>query len=482
MAVGVGNVVKEYLVSLGYKVNKSEYAEFAGSIKKLGGMTEDLTSNLAHSVASASVTVAGFLASVTGGVAAFLDGIAEADMDTEKFAKRMWMTEEAARSLEIVLNAMGEDLSSMEDIAMNSELRKHFFALKEEAKLILPPSELQEKLKGIREIKFEFMRFRMIVSYGSQWVAYYLTTYLEKPLERIKATLKAGNDWLRANLQSVAQKVAKALMVILDLVNAVVWAISSLVLSLKSIWDSLSGNQKETAKNAGAAGGVIGALYMLIKLKNPFMLAVTAITTALFLIKDFYDYMQGKDSIFTGLWEPLNKVFGDKELLIAFEDALMAILDAMSALGREYQALDNAFKKATGMGIIEFFLNNVKDALMFILNTITAIMKVAASITDMVTKLINFINGKGFANNNTASEEGTKKTYGNVISAVGSSMPMTSGLSGLNIAKEIAQWLANPSFGGQLNPTYNIYGSDPKQTANEANGYNMKLLIRQARG
>lgn len=469
----VGDVVKDYLVSLGYKVNKTEYAEFAGSIKKLDNLTTGLTSNLAKTVTSASVVVTGFLASVVGGVAGFLDGIAQADMDTEKFAKRMWMTEEAARSLEIVLNAMGEDLHSMEDVAMNEELRKYFFALRKEGERLLPPKELQEKLQGIREIRFEFMRFRQIVSYGAQWVSFYLTKYLDEPLGGIKSKLGEMNDFLVKNLPEIANKVAKGLMVVLKLAESLVWAIGGIVRAIKDVWDSISPQNKETAGKVG----IIGALFTLLKLSNPLMIAITAITTGLFLLQDLFKAFRGEDSLLGEVWDPFIKVFGDKELIVAFEDALIAMLETIGSVFEIFKAIDDLVRDITGTGLLEGFLYLVKYLLVGILQLIEQIHGWINAILGPISGIIEKISGFKFPSWGGNPEGFTP--WGDF----GAGPNFVGYLPGIDKtqAEERAitgQKQIEPS---QLSPTYNIYGSDPKETAREANKYNESLLIRSLR-
>lgn len=465
----MNNIVKDYLVSLGYKVNKTEYAEFAGSIKKLDSLTTGLTSNLAKSVTSAAVVVTGFMASVVGGVAGFLDGIAQADMDTEKFAKRMWMTEEAARSLEIVLNAMGEDLSSMEDVAMNQELRKYFFALRKEGEQLLPPKELQEKLEGIRAIKFEFMRFRQIISYGAQWVSYYLTKYLDGPLKSIKSRLSSMNDYLVEKLPEIASKVAKALMVVLNLVEALVWAIGGIAKGVKELWESISPENKKTAGQVG----IIGSLVGILKMSNPIMLAIMAIVTALFLLQDLFKAFKGEESMFGKVWDPLIKVFGDKEMLVAFEDAFNGLLDVVSAVFDIFVALDGAFKDITGTGLLESFLLLVKDLLVTILQLITMISGWVTAILDPITKLFDLFSGlklPSWGSNPEGFKAGGglgRSRYVDYLPGLDKTQTESRAITG---QRQLAS--------NTMSPTYNIYGSDPKETAREANKYNNALLIR----
>jgi hypothetical protein len=464
--MAVTDVVKDYLVSLNLKVNKSQYSEFTGKIKELDKLTENITNKTAKNVASATVMVAGFLATVTGGIAGFLDGLADSDMETEKFAKRMWMTEDAARSLRTTLNAMGEDMGSITDIAMNSELRGYFTQLQTEASKIAAPAELQAKLQKIREIKFEFMRFRLIVSYGSQWVGYYLTKYLEEPMARIKATLKGTNDYLENNIAKVAQKVAKNMMKVLNVVLMLVDNFLTLKKGADDFWASLDSGQKKVAGVAGLAA-ILPIAIKLISILSPVKKIALVIYAVLALITDFMNYNKGGKSPLGPLYDEINKVFGDKELIASFKEALEEVSIIMGELYDSYKTIDAEFKDATGMSILEAGLRTVKNFLLTILDTITLIGKIIGPWISLMNAVEKWkMDGKsGFLG---AGGWGTDSKTGYITydPAKASAHSTTTNNQKSNVVN------------GGINPTYTIYGSNATAIAKNVNDTNTILMNR----
>ena len=123
-------MLKEYLVGLGFSVDDKTYDQAMGKMKTFEKVAGKMAGNVGKSVAKGSAIAVAALATVTVGVTKYVSSVADADMATEKFARRMWMTETNARSLQNVLGAMGESMDSIYDVAANAELRSSFFQLR----------------------------------------------------------------------------------------------------------------------------------------------------------------------------------------------------------------------------------------------------------------------------------------------------------------------------------------------------------------
>ena len=481
--------IKEYLVSLNLKVNNSQFNEFTGKLKQLDSMTENITFKTAKGVASATGIVVGFLASVTGGVAAFLDGLAQSDIETEKFATRMWMTKEAARQLEIVLNAMGEDLGSLEDIAANDELRNYFFRLKKESNELLPPAELQNKLRGIREIRFEFMRLRQIVSYTAQWVGYYLMQYLEKPLNNTKLTLSDINDFLKDNMQEAAKKFAKVLAVIVEMAMSLVNIFVKLGYKSREFWDNLSNEQKAGAKISSFL--VLGAaLFKLVKLTSPIGKFVAVVGALFFLISEYQRYLGGASTKFDKFFDSIYNVFGDKELGIAFTEMLKEVFNLINESAEAWAEFDDTVQSLTGFTTLELVLRTIKDQLVIILDTITLLSKIFGWVNNAMTE--GSKNWKDFwdtgdlrflfsdMDHDTKESKDKKDKPGRFLSNMPVYDPARNARTSMSRKNELNQNVTDNKkiVNGGFNPVYNIYGSDAKKTSQEADKFNRMLMIK----
>ena len=109
----MAETLKEYLVKLGWDINKSQLTQSLHSINSFSSSSEGLISRLSKNLLKAGSAVASALLGTTSAVTAMMFGVADADREVERFARRMWMTESQARSLTTALDAVG---ASYQDI------------------------------------------------------------------------------------------------------------------------------------------------------------------------------------------------------------------------------------------------------------------------------------------------------------------------------------------------------------------------------
>jgi len=325
------DVMQEYLVSLGFKVNNTQLDGMLKSLDKAKDMTNSVAGKMTKNLATGGVAIVSFIATATAATAKFLEAMADADMETEKLARRLWITEESARSLENVLNAMGEDLGSLNDIAMNNELRDQFVELHALSKQLGAPKELQDQLKFIRSISFEFKKMKLIANYTLQNVAFYLTKYLGKSLTDIKSTLSNINEMIIKYMPIIAEKIAKGLYIVIRLGETLfklVYAIGNMIFS---ILDRLPGRAKL------ALGALAMAGFMAL---NPFTLIVGALVLLLLMLEDYYAHSQGKKSVFGGMWDSIDGIASKVSTITDEVDKLFQNLTGMSTFEATLKIID----------------------------------------------------------------------------------------------------------------------------------------------
>lgn len=110
------NILKSYLISLGYALNKTQFNQLRSLLDDLGRMLTSLAKNLAKSIGQAAILITSLLTSATLGIAAFIESVARADLQTQLWARRMWITEGAARSLQQTLKALGYEYSDRKSV------------------------------------------------------------------------------------------------------------------------------------------------------------------------------------------------------------------------------------------------------------------------------------------------------------------------------------------------------------------------------
>ena len=311
-----GKTLKEYLVSLGFSVDDKTYNAAMGKMKAYEKVAGKMAGNVGKSIAKGSAIAVAALTTVTVGVTKYASSVADADMATEKFARRMWMTETNARSLQNVLKAMGESMDSLYDVAANAELRGSFFQLRADAAKLEGGPEIDEAMTKIRNVQLEIQRLKLLLSYASRYIAYYLTQYLAVPMEQFRQSLKAINDNGESLIKVWGDKVAKALSWVVRLFAAGAQAGMSLIQMIQRL--------PYEVKVAMLAIAAMGAIML-----NPFTAIILAIGAILLLLDDFYTWQRGGESMFGDMWQKLTDSIDEFKAKFAGQDFESPALDML---------------------------------------------------------------------------------------------------------------------------------------------------------
>lgn len=372
----MSDVLKEYLVSLGFNVNENKFNAAMGKLKGFEKSAGKVSDNMAKSMQKGATAMVAAIATATAGVVGYMESVAKADMETEKFARRMWMTEESARTLQTTLKAMGEDMNTLYDVAANAELRDQFMQLRSDASTYEGGSEVEKAMKDIRAVTFEFQRLKLIVSYLGRYVAYYLTQYLAEPMNSLKQKLKAFNDNGKEILSVWGKKVAKVLSWIVRIFLAIIDAIDSFIRMIRS----LPGEMKIVASAIAAI-----AMTMIA----PWTGVLMAIGAVLLLLEDFYTWKNGGQSLFGEMWSDLydfqqnmTDFTLESKTWEELNDLCSSLLGLFDQLGEEWLELNDAFKEIFGLDIVQGVLTGIDELLSSILSSLT-------SLVDTVTGLLS---------------------------------------------------------------------------------------------
>lgn len=353
-------MLKEYLVGLGFSVDDKTYNQAMGKMETFEKVAGKMAGNVGKSIAKGSAIAVAALTSVTVGVTKYVSSVADADMATEKFARRMWMTETNARSLQNVLKAMGESMDSLYDVAANAELRGSFFVLRADAAKLEGGPEIDEAMVKIRSVQLEIQRLKLLLSYASRYIAYYLTQYLAVPMEQFRQMLKSINDDGQSLIKVWGDKVAKALSWVVRLFAAGAQAGMSLIQMIQRL--------PYEVKVAMLAIAAMGAIML-----NPFTAIILAIGAILLLLDDFYTWQRGGESMFGDTWQKLTDSidefkakFADMEFespaLISINKMLKKILTAFDDIGKAWDKFKTNF---SDFDTPEWFKNFMTGASIF---------------------------------------------------------------------------------------------------------------------
>lgn len=290
------DTLKEYLIKLGWDVDEVGYDRALGKVGQFEVKSKSLFGRIANYTIQSSAYVLSFITTVDTAIVKLFSSVAQADLATERFARQMWTTEENARSFQAALDAIGAN--SYEDLFwMTPEEYSRFQQLRSLGNQLQAPAELNDMLKKIRDIQFEFNRMKVIANYATQWVVYYLSKYLGTDIQNVHDLLRNFNDWVIRNLPQITEKIAKFLANVYKLGRAGAWAIGNLIELIAKLWSHLSGGAKATI--------AFGAGFAALLKTGPIGMFMAAIVGLLLLLEDLYTYMHGGDSLFGDFWEKL---------------------------------------------------------------------------------------------------------------------------------------------------------------------------------
>jgi hypothetical protein len=287
LAVNGVDIIKEYLVSLGFSVDGNKYAQFQNHLKQMTRTVEGQVGGMTANIVKAAGVITAAYGSIVAGTISLMANTAKADMQYQLFATRMWMAQGAAKNFKIALDAIGY---SMEDVAWNPELRAQFFELEKLSSRLQGgmPSDMSATMRGIREIMFGFKQVKVEIAYASQWISYYLNKYLAGPFNHVRKIFSRFQEKIIGDMPNWTKKVASFLATIINVGASAFRAIKDLFVWFKNLWDSFP----KGVKTAIVALGALGAFLMM----GPIGQISAVIGGILILIDDFYAYIDGRKS------------------------------------------------------------------------------------------------------------------------------------------------------------------------------------------
>jgi hypothetical protein len=460
--IAVNETIKEYLVSLGFNVDLASYADFNKALDMSETAIQSFGSTAISTFLTASAAFASFVASVVVGMSKLVEETADADLEFSKFARQMLTTKENAKSVQMALDALGV---SMEDLWLSPELLSQFQELRKLSTELEPPEDFNEQMQFIRSIKLEIAKAKMQIHYALQWVSYYLVKYLREPLQDFKNTLQSLNEFIKDKLPQWTKYVAQFASWAFRLFNMIVGAGKGLI----ELLDKIPANAKK----------MILALLALAPLLagNPFFIMIAMITTLLLLMEDFYTFTQGGESALGDFWKSLATV--GKEGGDALGGIFGMLTEELGEVAEAAIEATQAFLSLFGIDNAEDFKTVITDLAALIGDRLVGELQNVADLLTFIKEIFEFLDDafdrmpELFPTPEDAPwdlDNFKKKYYGQLQTSYGGGLTASAaGQTGNDID------INN-------NPTFNIYGSDPYSTANNANGNMEKMLIRSLRG
>src|SRR6476659_820630 len=121
------NAIRSYLVQLGFTANQPQQLQFINALNSAKVLAQTTISGMASNFISASGLIVGAMATVSGATVTLMERVSQADLGYQLFARRMFMSVDAARKLKVATDALGY---SLEEIIWGPpELRERYSQL-----------------------------------------------------------------------------------------------------------------------------------------------------------------------------------------------------------------------------------------------------------------------------------------------------------------------------------------------------------------
>lgn len=301
-------VIKEYLVSLGFNVNKNSLSDALDTVNFGTDKMVSMVSKMTSSLAKGTVGIITLVSSAVVAVGKLIVSVADADMQMQNAANSMWMNVDAYRVTEDAVTSLGYSMNELSTIARNPELTARFKELVSLGQQTSEPKELDSMLKKVRDVTFEFDKMKVIAKNGVRQIVYYFMKYLGVDIDEIRAKLSNFNKFLQENLPKISAVIAKVLYYIYRIGKAIAYVVS---LGAKLISGAYNFMKKFPA-TFKVFIGVIGAILLTI---NPILTIILAgLSAIVLLIDDYMTWKRGGKSLFGDKWQGvegfLNKAKG----------------------------------------------------------------------------------------------------------------------------------------------------------------------------
>ncbi len=346
------NVIREYLVALGFHVDVPSLNTAQHAMETVEKSVSNFSSSSVKNFAIAGAGVTTFLVAANAGLGKFVSEIGQADLQTQIFARRMWMSVDNARAYQSSMGALGANL---QDLYLSPELMQRYLSLRSQAlQMQMPDNQYETAMKSARDMTFQFQRLKLEGTYALQWIGFYLMKYVEPVLKASGIDLKSINDTIQKTMPQWTQKIAE---------------VASWVVRLgAAMWD---------ARGAIAAiAATLMAPALLSIATNPIFLAIAAFTALLLLIDDYKTYESGGQSAFPKLWKSLDDNGVLKNLQKGFDDIKGSLGDVLISLGD----LANAFAKSGALNLGIKLINSIFEILAATLESVAGLITEIAGV------------------------------------------------------------------------------------------------------
>jgi len=203
------DIIKSYLVELGFKVDNRQLSAFNEGLKKAASVAGDEVGKITKGFLVAGATITGVLASIAAGTIGMMGHVADADLDMQVFARRMYLGVDAARKMKTATDALGY---SIEEIVWGPpELAERYRQLIHDQNRMLAAlggTDFEQQMRHLRDIRFEFTRLSVEMKYFSMILVKDLSKALFGSDDALLEKLQKFNNWFMDNMPRIAETIS----------------------------------------------------------------------------------------------------------------------------------------------------------------------------------------------------------------------------------------------------------------------------------
>ena len=257
--------LEEYLVSIGWKVDKNSFNEALGSLSQFKDTSKILSMNAGQLLLKAASSFIKIGWQVTKTIFDMSTAMAQTDITVERFARATASSERTARAYMRTMEALGQDATSFEDLfLMTNEEYARFKDIYALSQRLEAPQGLQDTLVSIRDIQHEINKFKIILQYVGDWFVYFLGEQLGVEIDDLKQGLKGINDYLEENIQPNTKKLAEFVAPFLRIIIEILTWLTKVGTKIMEV-----GSESELFETVGGLLDSIGnALSTIFELLN----------------------------------------------------------------------------------------------------------------------------------------------------------------------------------------------------------------------
>lgn len=257
--------LEEYLVSIGWQVDKKSFADALGSLSQFKDTSKILSMNAGQLLLKAASSFIKIGWQVTKTIFDMSTAMAQTDITVERFARATASSERTARAYMRTMEALGQDATSFEDLfLMTNEEYTRFKDIYALSQRLEAPQGLQDTLVSIRDIQHEINKFKIILQYAGDWFVYFLGEQLGVEIDDLKQGLRGINDYLEENIQPNTKKLAEFVAPFLRIIIEILTWLTKVGTKIMEI-----GSESEVFETVGGLLDSIGnALSTIFELLN----------------------------------------------------------------------------------------------------------------------------------------------------------------------------------------------------------------------